>query len=313
MGEHPTSAHRWQLRRVPDTHHSPVVVIGQGRQASEVVGRRHPGLVEDQRGPRRQLPLGLGAVHPAVLVEQLGQGGGRRPGLPTEYVGRLARRGQADDRSLAGPAGRRPPSPAWWSCRCPPGRRPAPDAGSRRRPGRRRPAPRRPALTAAGADVGPGPAQQPASCSSTAGVLSRRSTTCSVTGRPSRLRAAPLLGGGWSSTHCCARPLGQFVDDPHDVGGRRRPPRPAGGPRSPAPGRPEARTTTTRPPSPGPGRSPPRRPGSTSRSWRVPAGTARGSNPASWARARHSPRSSSAGIGSAFSGRLSSTALRSSR
>jgi hypothetical protein len=35
----------------------------------------------------------------AVFVEQLGQGGGRRTGLPAQYVGGFARRRQADDYS----------------------------------------------------------------------------------------------------------------------------------------------------------------------------------------------------------------------
>ena len=96
MGEHATPTHGGELGRVTDADQAPVTAIGQIDQPGQVLGRRHAGLVEDDRSPRPELPLGRRAFRSAVLVEQLGQGGGRRGGLTTEHVGGLARGSQAD-------------------------------------------------------------------------------------------------------------------------------------------------------------------------------------------------------------------------
>jgi hypothetical protein len=66
------------------------VLLDQRHQALEVLGRGHPGLVEDDRRARREPPGRPRASGASVLVEQLDQRGGRETGLAGEDVGRLA-------------------------------------------------------------------------------------------------------------------------------------------------------------------------------------------------------------------------------
>ena len=72
-------------------------VLGEPDEVVEVVGRRHPRLVEDHGRPRLREITGLLGV-----VEQLGEGHGGAAGLAGEYVGGLARRGEPDHRPALG-------------------------------------------------------------------------------------------------------------------------------------------------------------------------------------------------------------------
>ena len=140
---------------------------------------------------------------------------------------------------------RRPPRPAWWSCRPRPGRRPAP--GAVRRPPLGRRGLRDPRRLPGGAwspTLAAAQRQQP-------GLLVEHGRGAEAAiddvlgdrldrpaGRPHR--ASPA-GAARRTDRQRARP--RVVDDLDDFRGRARPRRPGGGPRSPGPGRPAATST----------------------------------------------------------------------
>ncbi|HET7488684.1 MAG TPA: hypothetical protein VFJ85_12200, partial [Acidimicrobiales bacterium] len=82
-----------------------MLAADQADQGVEVVGAGHGRLVEDDGGAGRQAELRSRAGGPGVLVEQLGQRGGRPGGLGGQHVGRFGRRCQAEGRPALGGQG----------------------------------------------------------------------------------------------------------------------------------------------------------------------------------------------------------------
>ena len=92
VGEHAAPADGWELFGVADAHEPPTTGLDEANEPVEVVGRRHPCLIEDHGGAgRRVLGSGIG--------QELGERPRRASRLAGEDIGRLTGRREPEHRS----------------------------------------------------------------------------------------------------------------------------------------------------------------------------------------------------------------------
>ena len=102
QSEHAAAADGGELQRVADERDPPALHVGEVGQFGELGGGHHPGLVDDDGRPDRQVVAPFGWPVEPVLDEELVERVGLHAGLGGEHFGCGRRGGDAEHRSTVG-------------------------------------------------------------------------------------------------------------------------------------------------------------------------------------------------------------------